>query len=302
MNSFQFDSNKIRDVCKLCFGKSKVVKERRDSFIEKTTANNASGKKKRQNLLVLAGKPPKSARVGPQYQCETPKWIENSTNVESWKGGTCKMTWSSRRLSEDKVNSFLKNVDSERQEQALQCLHESNYNVSKALKLVSKKRKRSSDGWKEWSVEDKRIFNKTLALLDDKHFNVIRKHMPHKSMGDLVQYYYGEWKFTKARQVWREKCKKRKDYHDDVCYECEVGGDLICCDTCHLVFHLGCAQPKIINLEDGAPWSCKFCLHELRTQNQRIRTAKCVEHISDKLQKAKSWTSKKLLDMASELG
>ena len=115
------------------------------------------------------------------------------------------MTWSSRRLSEDKVNSFLKNVDSERQEQALQCLHESNYNVSKALKLVSKKLKRSSDGWKEWSVEDKRIFNKTLALLDDKHFNVIRKHMPHKSMGDLVQYYYGEWKFTKARQVWREK-------------------------------------------------------------------------------------------------
>ena len=209
------------------------------------------------------------------------------------------MEWCPRRLSEDKINSFLKHFDAEKQEQALRCLHESNYNVSRAMKLVSKKRKRGDD-WKNWSSEDKRKFNKTIALLDHKHFNVIRKHMPHKSMGDLVQYYYGEWKFTKAREVWREKCTKRKDYHDDVCYECEVGGDLICCDTCHFTFHMECAQPKIINLEDGAPWSCKFCMHEFRTQQQRLHAAKCVEHISDKLDMAKSWTSKKLLEMADD--
>ena len=175
------------------------------------------------------------------------------------------MEWCPRRLSEDKINSFLKHFDAEKQEQALRCLH-GPIITSRAMKLVSSLKR--GDDWKNWSSEDKRKF-KTIALLDDKHFNVIRKHMPHKSMGDLVQYYYGSGSSQKHVSL---ESARNKDYHDEVCYECEVGGDLICCDTCHLTFHLECAQPNTINLEDehlGAQVP-----RRLRTQQLRLHTAK----------------------------
>jgi len=301
------------------------IDERMSSETTETLKKNgSSSQRKQQPLLVLAAKPHKVARLGEKYQCKTPKWT-NKTPEKSWNGGSCKMNWCPRRLSEDDVNSYLKHFKASQQEHVLQCLHESNYNVAKALKSVSKKRKRV-ESWKEWTVEDKRTFNKAMAMLNDKHFDIIRETMPHKSISDLVQYYYGEWKFTKARKVWRDSCTKRKDYHDDVCYTCEIGGDLICCDTCHLAFHLDCCEPKIemSDLTNGTPYSCKFCMyvltfvaflffslfhirtrththtqirHELRTKGQRARSAKCVAHISEKLEKAKSWTSKQLLTM-----
>lgn len=50
--------------------------------------------------------------------------------------------------------------------------------------------------------------------------------------------------------------------HNEVCEVCEREGDLVCCDTCPLVFHLQCIRPKIPTVPKG-DWSCSFCVLEV---------------------------------------
>ena len=46
---------------------------------------------------------------------------------------------------------------------------------------------------------------------------------------------------------------------EDFCSICHLGGDLLCCDTCTAVFHLGCLDPpmKVVPL---GKWSCPKCV------------------------------------------
>jgi hypothetical protein len=44
--------------------------------------------------------------------------------------------------------------------------------------------------------------------------------------------------------------------HDDYCKVCEYGGELICCATCNLVFHLECLRPKLMKLPPGKLYCC----------------------------------------------
>lgn len=39
--------------------------------------------------------------------------------------------------------------------------------------------------------------------------------------------------------------------HNDFCQVCEYGGELICCASCNLVFHLECLRPKLLKLPPG---------------------------------------------------
>lgn len=57
--------------------------------------------------------------------------------------------------------------------------------------------------------------------------------------------------------------RKKEDDHNEVCEVCEKGGDLLCCDTCSLVFHLGCIRPKIVSIPKGK-WSCAYCVSDVR--------------------------------------
>lgn len=52
------------------------------------------------------------------------------------------------------------------------------------------------------------------------------------------------------------------DDHDEICEVCEKGGDLLCCDTCTLVFHLKCIRPKLSVVPKGH-WSCPHCIIEV---------------------------------------
>mmetsp|Transcript_25048 Transcript_25048/g.52988 ORF Transcript_25048/g.52988 Transcript_25048/m.52988 type:complete len:237 (+) Transcript_25048:705-1415(+) len=47
--------------------------------------------------------------------------------------------------------------------------------------------------------------------------------------------------------------------HNDLCETCGGVGELLCCSTCNLVFHLGCTRPKLTELPEG-DWSCAFCI------------------------------------------
>jgi len=58
--------------------------------------------------------------------------------------------------------------------------------------------------------------------------------------------------------------KYEDDDHNEVCEVCDVGGNLLCCDTCTLVFHLECLRPKLSVVPKGK-WSCANCIIEVFT-------------------------------------
>jgi hypothetical protein len=54
------------------------------------------------------------------------------------------------------------------------------------------------------------------------------------------------------------------DDHNEHCEVCSRGGELLCCDTCSLVFHPACVRPVLP--DDGSfpaesdAWSCAHCV------------------------------------------
>ena len=59
------------------------------------------------------------------------------------------------------------------------------------------------------------------------------------------------------------------DQHNDLCELCSEGGDLLCCSTCNLVFHLGCTRPKLAKVPTKDRWSCSFCIASGVTGHKR---------------------------------
>lgn len=51
------------------------------------------------------------------------------------------------------------------------------------------------------------------------------------------------------------------DQHNETCDVCEKGGDLLCCDTCSLVFHLKCLRPRLNEVPKGS-WFCPHCIQD----------------------------------------
>ena len=48
------------------------------------------------------------------------------------------------------------------------------------------------------------------------------------------------------------------DQHNDLCEVCNQPGELLCCATCNLVFHVACARPKLTK-EPPDDWNCSYC-------------------------------------------
>ncbi|ROL42897.1 Sp110 nuclear body protein [Anabarilius grahami] len=48
--------------------------------------------------------------------------------------------------------------------------------------------------------------------------------------------------------------------NDDVCFVCDSGGDLVCCDECPQAFHSHCHLPAADGDSLGSKWSCTFCV------------------------------------------
>ena len=54
-------------------------------------------------------------------------------------------------------------------------------------------------------------------------------------------------------------------------------GDLLCCETCSAVYHLGCVDPPLTEVPED-DWHCNICVaHEVRLQ--RAQPALC-DHLS----------------------
>ncbi|XP_071830849.1 PHD finger protein 21A-like isoform X2 [Apostichopus japonicus] len=50
----------------------------------------------------------------------------------------------------------------------------------------------------------------------------------------------------------------RSDSHEDACAVCHRIGELLCCDTCRLVYHFECLDPPLSTVPSGV-WSCPQC-------------------------------------------
>jgi hypothetical protein len=66
-----------------------------------------------------------------------------------------------------------------------------------------------------------------------------------------TRYYSKKGNATRSRTV--------HDEHNEVCEVCDRGGDLLCCETCTLVYHLSCIRPKLSSMPKGT-WSCPHCI------------------------------------------
>lgn len=73
---------------------------------------------------------------------------------------------------------------------------------------------------------------------------------------------------------------KPTDEHNEVCEVCEIGGDLLCCETCTLVYHISCLRPKIMSIPKGH-WSCVHCVIDVSRErlNDTIYTVTVVDTI-----------------------
>ena len=68
---------------------------------------------------------------------------------------------------------------------------------------------------------------------------------------------------------------RQHDEHNEVCEVCETGGDLLCCETCTLVYHLSCLRPKINSVPKGS-WSCVQCVIDVRViDHLTMQNANC---------------------------
>jgi len=83
----------------------------------------------------------------------------------------------------------------------------------------------------------------------------------------------GEGGFKKASR------RSNVDDHNEVCEVCDKGGDLLCCDTCSLVFHVRCIRPKLGAVPKGK-WSCAYCVLENLAEGDLLAAKKAIRRMT----------------------
>ena len=62
--------------------------------------------------------------------------------------------------------------------------------------------------------------------------------------------------------------------HADQCAVCSEGGELLCCDTCPLAYHIHCVYPPLRRIPRGN-WACQVCTgaDDERPRSCRVKKA-----------------------------
>lgn len=82
-----------------------------------------------------------------------------------------------------------------------------------------------------------------------------------------------------------------RDQHNDLCEVCNDAGELICCSTCNLVFHLQCIRPPTTRFPPDR-WCCAYCVaagvrghtKEARTRRRAAAAAREMTRMKNELQ------------------
>ncbi|KAJ1450856.1 hypothetical protein M885DRAFT_531286 [Pelagophyceae sp. CCMP2097] len=95
------------------------------------------------------------------------------------------------------------------------------------------------------------------------------------TVGELLHFYYAVWKPRHDNVTFKALLQQRLDQqrvssappddgHSNECAICGGGGELLCCDTCELAYHLPCVELEAI--PDGE-WRCPRCRASTRPRN-----------------------------------
>jgi len=61
------------------------------------------------------------------------------------------------------------------------------------------------------------------------------------------------------------------DQHNDLCEVCSAPGDVLCCATCNLVFHMRCVLPKLYK-EPSDDWRCAYCIADEVGGDEKVKS------------------------------
>ncbi|CAG0922204.1 unnamed protein product [Notodromas monacha] len=70
--------------------------------------------------------------------------------------------------------------------------------------------------------------------------------------------------------------------HEDHCRGCQTLGELLCCDTCTAVYHLGCSQPPLLDVPTES-WQCPICVAEKRLFDLKVAGVTDCVSLGDRL-------------------
>ncbi|GAB4829608.1 hypothetical protein Ancab_019276 [Ancistrocladus abbreviatus] len=91
-----------------------------------------------------------------------------------------------------------------------------------------------------------------------------------------------------------EPCSSKRRGNDGYYYECvicDLGGDLLCCDTCPRTYHLECLDPPLKSIPNGK-WECPQCCEKRDlsepSNHQEIRTKRARTRVLTEKSKAES--------------
>uniref|UniRef100_A0AAF5PSU6 SANT domain-containing protein n=1 Tax=Wuchereria bancrofti TaxID=6293 RepID=A0AAF5PSU6_WUCBA len=191
-------------------------------------------------------------REGVDYQCPVQDWTMEDDYYDDTERETC--VWRPTDLLEvADINDYLSialssfNIE---QDRAMFILQSSDYNIEEAKHQLAKRRIKKEP----WNEEDTAIFKQALQTYG-KHFNKIKQLLPHKSIKEIINFYYDNKKKLNFRSIidtYLEEHNPESSSEDgDIdaiekqsirCYNCEQisnlrqMGDMKLCNACFIHF------------------------------------------------------------------
>lgn len=100
----------------------------------------------------------------------------------------------------------------------------------------------------------------------------------------------GDDEGSKAGSVASMDSEEFRNQHNDLCEVCNGAGELVCCSTCNLVFHLQCIRPPTTRFPPDK-WCCAYCVaagvrghtKEARTRRRAAAAAREMTRMKNEL-------------------
>ena len=159
-----------------------------------------------------------------------------------------------------------------------------NETIKKAKKKLKKQAKKEKKEKKKEKQEKKK--EKEHPKLDDVQIKISAMETATNSTSNTD---------TSSTTSINKKLAEWTRPHNEVCEVCSMGGELVCCYSCNLTYHLDCnAKLKLIGNAASVPdgWQCEDCLDEEEDMNfkpEKVEISVYEQQRLDKIARNKKW-------------
>jgi len=136
-----------------------------------------------------------------------------------------------------------------------------NYVQDKLWELASFTPPLTRSIWYEWAKEASFASRfHQLIISSKKQMRIIASKIE-KPVAFCLWYYYTKYKPSENYSLLKKMMTEIKKLQNlDECAICELGGDLLCCETCTNSYHLACLDLNPADVESIDTWSCPVCV------------------------------------------